>query len=163
VSIVPKEQQKTNMQFTENNRRLSGRMRLLAAGIFVAAAVVFGLLWAAAEGYVDLSRWVGICGFKQRYGLPCPGCGWTHAAQAFAQGHPIEAFKIQPAACIFCLTAAITAFFALLYALFGIKFLPLERLFSSTTIRNLIIAGILVIMTGWIVTLIRTVLENAKP
>lgn len=150
------------MQITENKQRLSGKLRLASAGIFFAVITGFGLLWTAAEGYLDLSRWVGICGFKQRYGLPCPGCGWTHAAQAFVQGRILEAFLIQPAAFVFCLAAVITAFFALLYALFGIKFHSLERLLSFTNIRNLIIAGILVITAGWIVTLIRTVFENAK-
>jgi hypothetical protein len=145
---------------SEKKPRLSPGARLAAAGVFLGITACFGLLWASGKGYVDVSRWVGVCGFKQRFGLPCPGCGWTHAAQQFVQGHPVEAFRIQPAAMFFCSVAAITAVFALHCAVFAIDFRFLHRLFRSTGVVILIIAAILVVLGGWVVTLTRTVLEN---
>ncbi|MCI0499411.1 MAG: DUF2752 domain-containing protein, partial [Planctomycetales bacterium] len=150
---------KDNTANSEKKRVLSPAARLAAAGIFLAITAVFGLLWASGQGHIDLSRWLGICGFKQRFGLPCPGCGWTHAAQRFVQGHPAEAFEAQPAAMFFCSIAAIAAIFALHVSVFGIDFRLSRRLFGSTGAGILIIAAILIILAGWVVTLARTLLE----
>lgn len=141
-------------------RVLSPGLRLAAAGLFLVISAGFGLLWASGQGYIELSRWLGVCGFKQRFGLPCPGCGWTHAAQRFVQGHPVEAFVIQPAATLFCVFAVTAAILALHYAIFGIHFNFLHSLFQSTGVGILLIVAILVIFGGWIVTLLRTILEN---
>ncbi len=94
--------------------------------------------------------------------MPCPGCGWTHAAQAFISGHLIEAFVTQPAAALFSLIAVLTAFFALLFALFGIDFGLPKRIFSPAGTKLLLIAAISVIVAGWMVTLARTIIENTK-
>ncbi len=127
---------------------------MIAAGV--------AILWAAANGYIDLKFWVGICGFKQRLGLPCPGCGWTHAAQAFFTGHIFQAFIIQPAAALFCIVAALTALFALHCAVFGINFGFLKSLFGSTAgVGILLISAVVVILAGWAVTLLRAILENS--
>lgn len=141
--------------------KLSARARIIAAVIFFVITAGAVILWAAAKGYINLGPWVGVCGFKQRFGLPCPGCGWTHAGQAFFTGHILDAFRIQPAAGFFCVVAVLAALFALHCALFGIDFGFLQYLFRSAGISILLISAIVVIMAGWAVTLIRSILENA--
>ena len=142
-------------------QKLSRSGRIVAGVIFLVLAAGGVILWAAARGYINLGPWVGGCGFKQRFGLPCPGCGWTHAGQAFFTGHLIEAFRIQPAAGFFCIVGVLTALFALHCALFGIDFGFLQYLSKSTGISVLLISAIVVIMAGWAVTLIRSILENS--
>ncbi len=58
----------------------------------------------------------GVRFLKQRFGLPCPGCGWTHAGQAFFTGHILEAFWIQPAAGVFLLRCRLCCDFFLYIA-----------------------------------------------
>lgn len=141
---------------------VSARGRFLAAGLFLLIAAGGAVLWAADHGRINLKYWLGICGFKQRFGLPCPGCGWTHAAQAFFTGHFIQAFILQPAAAFFCVVAALAAIFALLYAVFGINFGFLKRWFAtSARVSMILVAVVIIILAGWAVTLIRTILENS--
>lgn len=143
-------------------QKLSPAGRLLAAALFGGIAVGAAVLWASANGYINLKFWLGVCGFKQRFGLPCPGCGWTHAGQAFFSGHPILAFMIQPAAAFFCVVAVLTALFALHCAVFGINFdFPRSLLGSTKNIGILLILTIVVILAGWAVTLTRAILENS--
>lgn len=134
--------------------------RLIAGVVFLVITSGFFVLWASAKGHLNLTFWLGICGFKQRYGLPCLGCGWTHAAQMFVTGHWIKAFWIQPAACFFCMLAVVVAVFALLYSVFGIVFFPLKRVFGPKGISLLLIVACGVVLMGWMVTLIRAFLET---
>ena len=143
-------------------QKLSAGARLFAAGLFCAIMAGVVVLWAASKGHINLKFWLGICGFKQRFGLPCPGCGWTHAAQAFFTGHICQAFVIQPAAAFFCIVAVLTAVFALHCAVFGINFGFLKSLFgSSKGLGIVLISAIVVILAGWAVTLMRAILENS--
>lgn len=135
---------------------------MLCALICAFITIGFSVLWADRNGYLNIRTIVGVCGFKQRFSLPCPGCGWTHAAQAFITGHFIEAFITQPAAALFSLIAVLMAFFSLLFALFGIDFGLPKRIFSPAGTKLLLIAAISVILAGWMVTLARTIVENAK-
>jgi hypothetical protein len=142
-------------------QKLAPRTRVAAGAIFAVIAAGAVVLWFSAKGSVDLGLWLGKCGFQQRYGLPCPGCGWTHAGQAFFTGHPVEAFRIQPAAGFFYTAAVLTALFALHCALFGIDFGFLRYVFQSTGISVLLISAIVVILAGWAVTFIRSILEHS--
>ena len=142
-------------------QKLSRGARLVAAVVFCAITVGAIMLWASEKGYINLGPLVGACGFKQRFGLPCPGCGWTHAGQAFFTGHVLEAFRIQPAAGFFCIVAVLTALFALHCAVFGIDFGFLQYLSKSAGLSILLLSAIVVILAGWAVTLIRTILENS--
>jgi len=146
-----------------NQQKLSVSARLAAAGIFIAIMVGFGVLWASAHGTLNLTHWMGVCGFKQRFGLPCPGCGWTHAAEMFVTGHPLQAFVIQPAAGVFCVVFLLSAVFALHGAVFGINLPLLQRIFCSKGVCLLLVAACFVIGVGWMVNLIRTILENSGP
>ena len=147
----------------KNPQKLPPKARWIAAGIFVLIASGFGLLWASSNNYINLSHWFGVCGFKQRFHLPCPGCGWTHAAESFVTGHIFTAFTEQPAACVFCAVLAFSAIFALHCAIFGINSSILEKLFCSKNISIFLISACIIIVAGWVVTLTRTILENSGP
>lgn len=152
---------------SENNRAVliieqkpSFGHRMAGAVVFICILIGFAVLWSSAQGHLNLRYWLGECGFKQRYGLPCPGCGWTHAGQQFVTGHFIEAFREQPAAAFFCVIAVITAVFALLYSVFGIMFSPLQRINYSKSVSITLISACCIILLGWIVTLVRAILET---
>lgn len=151
------EDQNTN---SKKQQKPSPTTRFVGAVVFFAIAAGFSLLWASENEYLDLSYWFGVCGFKQRFGLPCPGCGWTHAAQMFVTGHFLQAFTVQPAAAFFCVVLSLAAIFSLHSALFGINSRFLQRIFSSKGGCILLVAACVVILAGWLVNLIRTILEN---
>jgi hypothetical protein len=135
--------------------RASGQQRLTACIILVAIIALFGLLALAATGVIDPSRWLSPCGFKQRYHLPCPTCGWTTSALVFVRGEILQSFYIQPAAAIMCCVLVITAFFAFLMAVFGVYFTFLKRFFNKVKIGYVIVALVVVIIAAWAVTLAR--------
>jgi hypothetical protein len=149
-------------QYAKNQKRqkLSSRVRIVYGLIFLAVTGIFAVLWAAEKGHIELRMLLGVCGFKQRFGLPCPGCGWTHAAQAFVTGRFVEAFMTQPAAALFSAIGAVAGFFSLLFAVFGVDFGLPKRLFSSAGTTVLLIAAAVVVAVGWIYTLAGTILEN---
>lgn len=135
--------------------RLSRRQRLIALCVFLAVCAVFGLLYLASTGTVNLWFWLGPCGLKQRYGLPCPTCGWTTAALAFVSGNIIQAFYIQPAAAFICALMVITSFFSFIAAFFGVYFSFLFRFFRQVKTIYLIVALLIITVGGWLVTLSR--------
>jgi len=135
--------------------RASFHQRLVAGVVFLMVVALFGLFALAAAERIDIYRWLGPCGFKQKYGLPCPTCGVTTAALAFAQGKIFEAFYIQPAGTLLCCMLAVSAFLAFLAAVFGVYFEFLKRFFAEVKIRYIILALIIVIAAGWAVTLAR--------
>lgn len=140
--------------------RCSLNQRLTAAGVFLALAGGGLLLWLSANNRFNLTFWLGECGFKQRHGLPCPTCGWTHAAQTFVTGHVVEAFRIQPAAIFFCVVGVLAGIYALLIAVFGINFGFLRRLVAAVGVKILVISAVIVLLTGWAVTLMRSILQG---
>jgi len=138
--------------------RATVRQRLIAAVVFFAIAGSFAALWLVAR--YDINIYPFPCGFKQRFGLPCPTCGYTHAALYFAQGQIIRSFYTQPAAALFCSLAVVIAFFAFLVAVFGIYSPAFKRLILSLKLRYVIAVLVLVLLAGWAVTLLRTLAEN---
>ncbi len=145
----------------KSGRPIGSAGRLVAACIFAAVCLGFALLWAAEHNWVKLGPVLGVCGFKQRFGLPCPGCGWTHAAQAFVAGRIGEAFCLQPASAAFCIIALIVAFFALHAAVFGVELAPLRWARSPGGVKTLVIAIVIVILAGWFVTLAQAIAQKA--
>lgn len=135
--------------------RATSRQRLTAAVVCLAAAAFFGSFWLVGHYEIDMTRWLGYCGFKQKYGLPCPTCGMTTAVLAFAQGRILEAFYIQPAAGLLCCALVAAAVLALLIAVFGVYFGFLESFFAEVKVRYIILALIVIIAAGWAVTLAR--------
>lgn len=141
---------------TKKFRHLTVNERFAAGCVFLVIIAGFGLVFASTRGWLDMSRLFGVCGFKQMYGIPCPGCYMTHSAQAFVQGRLFESFYIQPAGAVFCLAFAATAVFALLIASFGVDFGVLRRDVILRVFKYILVLAILVILGGWAVTLART-------
>jgi len=135
--------------------RASSRQRITAVIVCLAVVGFFGLFALAGHYNINMGRWLGYCGFKQRYGLPCPTCGMTTAVLAFAQGKIFEAFYIQPACALLCCMLVVIAFLASLIAVFGVYFRFLERFFSEVKVRYIILALMVIIAAGWAVTLAR--------
>jgi len=135
--------------------RASSRQRMAAAIVCLAVVGFFGLFALAGHYNINMGRLLGYCGFKQRYGLPCPTCGMTTAVLAFAQGKIFEAFYIQPACALLCCVLVVIAFLAFVIAIFGVYFRFLERFFAEVKVRYIILALIVIIAAGWAVTLAR--------
>lgn len=133
--------------------RATRQQRFLAGIIFLAIAAGFGLFALAVNDKIDLSWWLRPCGFKQRFGLPCPTCGMTTALFAFVQSRIIEAFYIQPAGALLYCILVVIAFLALFTAVFGIYFEFIRRFFAEVKLRYIILALIVIIAAGWAVTL----------
>jgi hypothetical protein len=141
-------------------RRASFRQRVTAGVVFLVVGASFGLFWVS--GHYKITLWPFPCGFKQRYGLPCPGCGITTSAVAFAQGRILDAFYIQPAGALLCSLLVISAFLAFFIAVFGVYFGFLEHFFSKVKLTYVILALIVVIAAGWAVTLTRALAANRQ-
>ena len=121
-------------------------------------AASFGLLWLAAHGKIDAGRWLVPCGFKQRFGLPCPTCGMTTSTFAFVRGEfwgRDGAFYIQPAAALMCCIALIVAICAFIIAVFGLYSRILENFFAEIKVKHMVLALLITIAAGWAVTLSR--------
>ena len=141
-------------------RRASSRQRITAVIILLAVVGFFGFFTLAGHYNIDLGRWLGYCGFKQKYGLPCPTCGMTTATLAFSQGKISEAFYIQPACTLLCCVLVLIAFLAFITAVFGKYFRFIERFFYEVKVRYIILALIIIIAAGWAVTLARALVAN---
>jgi hypothetical protein len=135
--------------------RASPRQRTIAALVCAAIVVFFGVFAVAGHYQVDMGRWLGYCGFQQKTGLPCPTCGMTTATLAFAQGRIFEAFYVQPAGGLLCSVMVVVALLAFVIAVSGVYFRFIRRFFSEIKIRYMIAALIIVIASGWAVTLAR--------
>jgi hypothetical protein len=132
---------------------------MIAGVIFLVIAGGFALGWLMGQFHFTLYPFP--CGFKQRYGLPCPTCGMTTAVIAFSHGHIGSAFYYQPAAGLFCCLAAIIAFFALLIAVLGVYSPVIERQFALLKLRYVFIVLFLIFAAGWAITLARTIAQNS--
>ena len=135
--------------------RASTRQRLIAGGVSIGVAVLFAVF--ALAGHYRIGLWPFGCGFRQRYDLPCPTCGFTTAAIAFAQGEILEAFYIQPAAAFLCCVLVVAVLLALFTAVSGRYFCFLNRFFAEVKVRYVVLALIIIIAVGWAVTLARAI------
>lgn len=140
--------------------RASSRQRIVAGAIFIGIVVLFGA-FALAEHY-KIGIWPFGCGFRQRYDLPCPTCGFTASALAFSQGRIFEAFYIQPAAAFLCCVLATSTLLALFTAVWGTYFCSLNRFFAEVKVRYIILALIIIIAAGWAVTLARAMAAKGQ-
>lgn len=142
--------------------RASGQQRFIAGGVFLFIALFFGFLALGGWGKIDLDNWLGPCGFKQQYNLPCPSCGMTTSAIAFAKGQIFMSFYIQPAAGLLCTVFLISGILAFFIAAFGIYFSFLNHIFKEANIKYILLALIVIIAAGWAVTLARAIVENTS-
>ncbi len=137
----------------------SGR-RIRAGVVFAVIMGIFGVLFAGANGWIDMSRLFGICGFKQVYGLPCPTCYITTSAMAFVQGRIAESFYVQPAGAVLCCALVAAQVVALLISAFGVNFAFLRKPFGWRMIVYFLVSALIVLVAGWIVTLSRALVGN---
>jgi hypothetical protein len=137
--------------------RASSRQRLTATIVFFAIVGTFAGLWLVAHYNITLYPFP--CGFKQRFGLPCPTCGMTHAVIAFANGRIIDSFYTQPAAAFFCCLAVVAAFFAFIIAAFGLYSPAFERRFVSLKLRYIVAVLVFILTVGWTVTLAMAIVQ----
>lgn len=135
--------------------RASSHQRMIGVIVCLAIVAFFGVFALAGHNKIDMGRWLGYCGFKQRYGLPCPTCGMTTATLAFAQGKILQAFYIQPAGALLCSVLVVAAILSFVTAVFGVYFHFLRHFFSEIKLRYIILALIAIIAAGWAVTLAR--------
>jgi hypothetical protein len=80
----------------------------------------------------------------------------TTSAIAFAQGRISESFYIQPAAALLCTGLVTAAFLALVTTVFGVYFHFLVRIKAKYAILALLV----IIAVGWMVTLARVLAER---
>ncbi len=146
----------TDFQQTNRTKKPIFTQRLIGLAIFAGISGVWAFLWLAEKGIIHPQSVLGVCGFKQRYGLPCPGCGWTHSAQAFVTGDIRRSFVLQPAAMVFCVVSVIVWILALHTAVFGIHFRLWQVLLNPRFWKYVLICSGVVMLLGWVATLIRT-------
>jgi hypothetical protein len=138
-------------------RRASARQRKIAGLLALGVFALFGSLWLLQRLGFDVGLLFGLCGMKQRTGLPCPTCGMTTSVLAFARGDLVTAFYVQPAGGFLNSLLVIGAFFAFLIAVFGVYFTALDRLFAEIRIRHLVVGLLIILAAGWAVTMARAV------
>jgi len=139
----------------------SSRQRVIALIICLGVVLYFSVFAAAGFAKVNLGRYLGYCGFKQRTKLPCPTCGMTTATIVFAQGRIVQAFNIQPAAAFVYSLAVLAAILALFVAVSGIYPDFIRRFFAEVKIRHIILALVIIVASGWAVTLARAVASQS--
>jgi hypothetical protein len=150
------------LNFIRASHQISGRSRLLAGLVFLVGLSSAGLLhWAAINNKIDMEPLIGPCGFKQKYGLPCPSCGMTTAVIVFSKGDVLNAFYIQPAAALICCVAAVVVMFAFIMAVCGTDFGLIDCLAEQIKVRHIILATIVIVCGGWAVTLARALAAGA--
>jgi hypothetical protein len=136
--------------------------RIIAVWILLISLAVCILLFLASHGVIDIGRYVGVCGMKMRYGLPCPTCGFTTAAIAFFNGNILKAFYIQPAGALLCVALLITVFLAFITAVFGVYFPFLKNLAGRIRTWQIVLAIIVALAAAWAVTLSRALAQRGQ-
>lgn len=135
--------------------RADGWQRVIALIVFLGIVLSFGVLWLFGTDRIDPGRVLPPCGFEQRHQLPCPTCGFTRSAMAFAQGNFAESFYMQPAAGLMCTVVAAAGFFALLTAACGIYLRFIFEFWKSIRNGYVFVALLIIVAAGWAVTLAR--------
>lgn len=135
-----------------------GRIISLFIGVFGLILCIIGVL--AAFGFIDIGMLTAPCGFRQRYGLPCPGCGMTTAAMEFFRGRVLRAFIIQPAGAIICGSIVAVTVFALLRGVLGLNSCFVDYLISRFKVGYFLIIIAIILLGGWAVTLARSLAEK---
>ncbi len=135
--------------------RASLRERKIAGLIFLGFLLLLALLHLCRTVDFDIGRLFLPCGFQQRHHLPCPTCGWTRALKAFFQGDLIQAFYIQPAAGLVCLSLTALALTALYIALSGAYPVFVGRLYRELKVKHILWGLAIIVLAGWAVTFVR--------
>ena len=91
---------------------IAGLVLLLGGSLFIEGVLI-------AQGYVNTQKAFGICGWQQKYQLPCPTCGMTRSLVAFCDGDFLKSVYIQPTAGIMCGLLVIATGISVLELVFG--------------------------------------------
>jgi len=110
----------------------------------------------------DIGRFFMPCGFKVSRGLPCPTCGYTTALRAFATGHMLKAFTIQPAASLLYVALVASAIIGFYVASSGHYPHWLRKGLAELTLKHLFFGLVLVVLLGWAVLLAQAAAQNFR-
>jgi len=133
------------------------RQRLRLAWFFLGILVLFLSLYLSQGLGVDFGILFGPCGFKQRYGLPCPTCGMTTSVLAFSRGEVLRSFSIQPAAGLLCSVLVVGAVLSGIVASLGKYPRFIGQVLARLRILYILIGLGLIVAVGWAVTYLRAV------
>ena len=89
----------------------------------------------------------------------------TTSVLKFAQGNIFGrdgAFYTQPAGAFLCCVLVVIAFLAFLAAVFGVYFRFLKRFITEVKVKYIILALIIIIAAGWVVTLARALATRSQ-
>ena len=127
-------------------RKLSDKQRLLwvlPTGLVVAFSV-FGFL--AANGKFDVGSNFGVCGFYQKYQMPCPSCGMSRAVIELYKGDLVGSVKEQPAAIVLIILAVGVSILGLVTAFKGVSLVLVERI----KLKYIVFFVIIIVIAGWV-------------
>lgn len=133
----------------------------MGGAIFLIVALSLAGVGLLESMQYDIGRFFLPCGFKVRHGLPCPTCGYTTAFRAFATGHLVSAFRIQPAACLIGVALLASAIIGLYVAISGHYPHWLRKGLAECKLKHLFLALLLVVLLGWAVLLAQTVVPKS--
>ena len=135
--------------------KVSAGHRVGAIIVLVACMAMVVTFWSAGQEDVDMSSLFGVCGFKQAYRMPCPGCGVTTSAIAFFRGRLIESFNTQPAGAVLCVGLIAIGVLSIMVGFFGKNFGFLHYPAAVRLLKYIVISLIIVFACGWAVTFSR--------
>jgi len=146
----------------EFTRPASARERRVAVAISLCIFGLFAGLWVLERVHFDFGLLFNPCGFKQRTGWPCPGCGMTTSVRAFARGDVAAAFYVQPAGALVCSLLVLVGFLAFLIAVSGVYSSRFDRWWREVRMVYWLVGLLLVLAAGWAVTLARALATRAS-
>jgi hypothetical protein len=129
------------MSLNSSFEELALRNRLISLLIAASSAAVLLVAAAADRGRIDF----GECALPERFGFPCPLCGWTRAASAVIRGELGTAFFIQPVGAGSTVLVVLIGVLSLTNVIVGIKLPAIVR-----SHRQWIAVGcLLLLMMSW--------------
>jgi hypothetical protein len=138
-----------NSSLEQKTLRFTAIQRIVAAAILPAELGGLAILnFLNSHGFVFYPF---PCGFKARFGLPCPTCGMTTSVLALAHGDILYSFYIQPAAAAFCSILILVGIVGLLMAVCGTDW----GLVRQIRFKYIIMTFLVLLVGGWAVTLAR--------
>jgi hypothetical protein len=142
-------------QGTYGNGKLQATSGQRKRGLVLFVVVALGLAGVGVLEAVqyDVGRLFTPCGFKLSHGLPCPTCGYTTALRAFATGHALSAFMIQPAACMIYAALTVSGAMGFYVAVSGHYPHWLRKGLAECTLKQVFLGLVLVVILGWAVLL----------
>ncbi len=95
--------------------------------------------WLSARGHAEAP----LCPMRWVTGLPCPFCGTGRAGLCLLEGHPLEAWRLNPLVCTCALAAAVLLFARMAFR----RGLRLER--TPREGRALWLAALALLLLNW--------------